>query len=263
MPEDLSDQTAVVTGSSRGIGKEIAIQFGKEGANVLTTSRSLRRAEETAASIRDAGGTAVAVEVDVTDANGVDRVVSTAVDSFGQLDVMVNNAAQRVIGKSERLEPDEWRELIDVNLTGVFLGAQAAARQMISQGTGGQIVNMSSIMGEVGLQRRAAYNAAKGGVNNLTRCLAVEWAEHEIYVNALAPGYIKTDIADTELGKARMEQTGIVNEDIENRTPLGRYGTTEEMARCATFLAAGQHFITGEILHADGGWLAFGWGCRD
>lgn len=258
MSERLAGETAIVTGSSSGIGNHIAEAFADEGANVVTNSRSQDRAEATAAAIREAGGTAVGVEADVSDPDAVAGLVEAAVDEFGGLDIMVNNAGYTVIGPAEEMAPDDWRRVIDVNLSGVFFGAQAAARQLIDQGDGGAIVNISSMMGSQGLHERAPYCASKGGVDNLTRTLAVEWAEHDIAVNALAPGYIETDIT-----AQTMDSAGYSMEDVERRTPLGRWGTLDEMAECVIFLAGRNNFVTGEVLTADGGWSAFAWGARD
>ena len=255
MSDRLSGQTAIVTGSSSGIGRAIAHRFAVEGANVVTNSRSRERAMETAEAIRDAGGTAVAVESDVTDYENMTSLVEATVDEFGSLDVMVNNAGVTTIGQAELFDPEDWRQVIDVDLTGVFFGSQLAGRQMIEQGSGGAILNISSMLGEQGLQGRAPYCAAKAGVNNLTRTLAIEWASHEIFVNALAPGFIQTDITEQTRSSANY-----TNEDICKRTPLDRFGTLEEIAECATFLVGNDHFVTGEVLRADGGWTAYAWG---
>jgi 3-oxoacyl-[acyl-carrier protein] reductase len=185
----------------------------------------------------------------------VEALVEATTDAFGGVDVLVNNAGHTIIGPTEELSPEDWQSVIDVDLTGVFFGAQAAGRHMIERGEGGSIVNISSIMGSLGLQMRAPYCASKAGVNNLTRTLAVEWAEHDIRVNALAPGFIQTNITDEV-----QDSVGLTEEDIRNRTPLRRWGTLEEMANCALFLARRDTFVTGEILRADGGYSAFGWG---
>ncbi|MFC7165185.1 SDR family NAD(P)-dependent oxidoreductase [Halospeciosus flavus] len=267
MSGELDGKTAVVTGSSTGLGRGIAERFAAEGANVVTNSRSQERAEEVAAAICEAGGTAVGVEADVADRDDVGALVDAAVAEFGSLDVMVNNAGTSVEKPFLDLTPEEWRQVLDVNLTGVFFGAQAAGEVMAEQGHG-HILNVSSIWGSVGVQGRAAYNASKGAIENLTRCLAVELAENDVHVNALAPGYVKTDLAEAPWGERAGEKDdewpyyGYADEHIENRTPLGRYGTLEEVAECATFLAAGDHYVTGEVLHLDGGWLAFGWGSK-
>jgi len=255
MSERLSGQTAIVTGSSGGIGRAVAERFAEEGANVVTNSRSRERAEATAEAIREAGGTAVAVESDVTDYDAMDALVEAAVEEFGSLDVMVNNAGVTSIGAAEDIDPDDWKRVVDVDLTGVFFGSQLAGRRMIEQESGGSILNVSSIMGEVGLHKRAPYCAAKAGVNNLTRTLAVEWAPHGVHVNALAPGFVRTDITDQTQSAA-----DYTDDDIRNRTPLGRFGTLEEMAECAAFLVGTDHYVTGEVLRADGGWTAYAWG---
>ncbi len=267
MSQSLEGDTAIVTGSSTGLGRAIAEKFADEGANVVTNSRSQDRAEDTAEAIREAGGSAVAAEADVSEKADVEALVQAAVDEFGSLDVMVNNAGTTVEKHVFDQTPEDWQRVLDVNLTGTFYGSQVAGEQMAEQGTGGQIINVSSMFGSVGVQGRAPYNATKGGIENLTRCLAVELAEHEIHVNALAPGYVKTDLAEAPWGEEITEDRewpyyGYTEEHIENRTPLGRFGTLAEVGNCAAFLAAGGHYMTGEVMHNDGGWLAFGWGSK-
>lgn len=272
MPEDLTGQTAVITGSSSGIGAAIAKRYAAAGANVVTNSRSYERAKSTADEIEADGGSAIAVEADVTDREEMGDLVAAAVEEFGSVDVMVNNAGTTVIDPAMEMDPDDWQHVVDINLNGVFFGAQAAGNQMIEQGTGGQIINVGSIFGEIGVQGRAPYNATKGGVHNLTRALAVELAEHDIGVNALAPGFIKTAMdeqtresdEEDEEGPDRSDWPyyGYEDQHIRNRVPLDRYGSVEEMANCALFLASGDHYMTGEVLTADGGWLAFGWGSK-
>lgn len=259
MTSTLHDQTAVVTGSSSGIGFAIAQEFASRGANVVVNSRSQERAAEAAEEIADETGSesVVAIEADVTDANSLESLVEDVVERFGSLDVWVNNAGINIRGPAEEMSLSDWQQVIDVNLTGAFSGAQLAGRQMIEQGTGGSIINISSMMGEQGQTGRTPYNTSKGGVNNLTRCLAVEWAEHDIHVNAISPGYIRTEMVDDA-----QDQIGFDEQDVIDRTPLGRFGTPEEVANCAAFLAEGEHFMTGEILHPDGGWLSFGWGSK-
>jgi 3-oxoacyl-[acyl-carrier protein] reductase len=269
MSDRLADKTAVVTGSSSGIGAAIATKFAEEGANVITNSRKLERAEKTAAEITENGDTATAVEADVSDPDDAHHLIDRAVEEYGSIDIMVNNAGISVIEPAMEMDPEDWQSVIDTNLSGVFYGAQAAGKQMIEQGTGGQIVNISSIFGKIGIQGRAPYNASKGGVNNLTRNLAVELAEHDIGVNALAPGFIKTELDE----QTRESSEELLDEDnwpyygyddthIEHRVPMDRFGTLEEMQNVALFLAEGDHYTTGEILNADGGWLAFGWGSK-
>jgi len=252
----LSGKTAIVTGASKGIGEAIATRFAAEGANVVVNSRSPERATEAAAEIEAEadGGEVVGVAADVSDYEDVEALVDATVEEFGGLDIMVNNAGITDIQPAAEFDPDEWRRVIDVDLNGVFFGAQVAAKQMIEQEEGGSILNVSSMMGDMGFKMRAPYCAAKGAVNNLTQTLAVEWAEDDVTVNALAPGFIYTDITDQTQGSA-----GYTDEDVRKRTPMARYGSLEEMAECALFLTAQNNFVTGEVLTADGGWTADAW----
>ncbi|RDI69765.1 SDR family NAD(P)-dependent oxidoreductase [Halopelagius longus] len=258
MSQQLDGETAIITGSSQGIGKGIAERFAAEGANVVVNSRSQERADEAAEAIADDGGTAVGVEADVTDEGAMEALVETTVERFGGVDVMVNNAGLTILDEAHEFDIEEWRKVVDVDLVGTFIGCQAAGRRMMEQEDGGAILNISSLMGSRGLQKRSPYCAAKAGVNNLTQTLAVEWAEHDIHVNALAPGFIWTEITEQTQGSA-----GYTDDDIRDRTPMNRFGSVEEMAECALFLVGRNNFVTGEVLHADGGWQAYGWGSGD
>jgi len=255
MTTEFDGSTVVVTGGSRGIGAGIAKMFATEGANVVVNyHQSPEKAESVVDSIEDDGGTAVAVGADVSDPTAVDAMISEAVDSFGGVDVLVNNAGMSRIGPSVDLEISDWRRVLDIDLTGVFITARAAASEMQAQDAGGAIVNISSIMGTRGYKWRAPYAAAKAGVINLTRTLAVEWAPDDIRVNALAPGFIHTDIV-----KQSQAAAGYTDTDISRRTPLARYGTVDEMARCVRFLARTDTYVTGQTLCADGGWTSDAW----
>jgi len=255
----LRNKTAIVTGSSQGIGKAIAAHFTEQGANVIVNSRTLERAEAAATKIaEETDGRTVPVAADVTDEAAMSALVETTVEEFGELDVMVNNAGITTIGPAEAFDVDEFRRIVDVNLTGTFIGSKVAGNRFIDQGEGGAILNVSSLMSSRGLHKRSPYSSSKAGVNNLTRTLAVEWAEHDIHVNALAPGYIRTEITEQSQGSA-----GYTDDDVRDRTPLGRFGTPQEMAECAEFLTAGNNFVTGEVLYADGGWKAYAWGAGD
>jgi 3-oxoacyl-[acyl-carrier protein] reductase len=250
---DISGQTAIVTGASKGIGKAIAERFVDEGANVVVNSRSQERADEAAANIAS-DGSAVGIAADMSDYDEVKGLVDGAVEKFGSVDIMVNNAGITNIGPAEELTPEEWREVIDVDLNGVFFGSQVAGQQMIEQGDSSAILNISSMMGDMGFKMRSPYCAAKGGVNNLTQTLAVEWADYDISVNALAPGFIYTDITDQT-----QDSAGYTDEDVRKRTPMNRYGSLDEMTECALFLVSHDNYVTGEILNADGGFSADAW----
>ncbi|WP_262177436.1 SDR family NAD(P)-dependent oxidoreductase [Haloarcula laminariae] len=254
MSQPFKDATAIVTGSSRGIGRGIARKLADEGASVVVNYRSAAdRAEEVVAEIEADGGDAVAVQADVSDYDDVAAMVEATVEEFGSLDVLVNNAGIVETSPAEEFDIETWRRVIDVDLTGTFICSQLAAKEMIDSG-GGAIVNVASMMGGMGFALRSPYCSAKGGVINLTRTLAVEWAEHDISVNALAPGFIYTDITDET-----QDSAGYTDTDIKRRTPMARYGTVEEMANCASFLARDNTFVTGEVLHADGGWTSDAW----
>lgn len=251
---DLTGQTAIVTGASKGIGHAIAERFLAEGANVVVNSRSPERAAEAAEELDPTGESAVGIAADVADYEDVEALVDETVETFGSVDVMVNNAGITDIQPAEEFDPEEWRRVIDVDLNGVFFGAQVAAKRMIEQGEGGAILNISSMIGDMGFKMRSPYCTAKGGVNNLTQVLAVEWADYDITVNALAPGFIYTDITDQT-----QDSGGYTDDDVYKRTPMERYGSLEEMAECATFLVSRNNFVTGEVLTADGGWTADAW----
>ena len=249
----LKDHVAIVTGSSMGIGEAIARLYAQNGARVVINSRSLERARRVADDLARTGFEALPIEADVADRAQVDRMVRQTVERWGRLDILVNNAGTSMIAPSVELSEADWRRTIDVDLTGPFLCAQAAAREMIPRG-GGVILNISSILGETGLQMRAAYCSAKHGLIGLTKVLAIEWAKHRIRVVAINPGYIETpmDVGDQTSG-------GYTPADIRRRTPQGRYGTPDEVARCALFLASEDAtYITGSVVNVDGGWLAYG-----
>ncbi len=263
----LEGKTAIVTGSSTGLGEGIAKRFAEEGAAVVTNARAKERAESTAESIREAGGEAIGVEADIGRKEDAVALVDAALEEDGSLGIMVNHAGTTVEKPLLEQTPDEWRSVIETNLTGTFFCCQAAGERMIETDADCQIINMSSIYGSGGVQGRAPYNASKAGIENLTRNAAVELAEDGVQVNALAPGYIKTRMAEAPWGESIEDHPewpyyGYAEEHIENRTSLGRFGTHEELENCATFLAAGEHYMNGEILTLDGGWLSFGWGSK-
>ena len=253
MELSLHGSIAIVTGSSMGIGKAIARVFGQSGARVVINSRDEGRAQAAAEELAAHGVDAYAVAADVSQEAGVARLFEAVDKHWGPVDVLVNNAGTNAIAPSEQLALSEWQRTLDLNLTGTFLCAQAAARRMIPHGKG-VIINISSILGETALAQRAAYVSSKHAVNGLTKVLAVEWARHGIRVHAINPAYIATalDITDQAAG-------GYSNADIERRTPLGRYGSADEVANTALFLASdASSYLTGSRIDVDGGWLAYG-----
>ncbi len=249
----LRDCVAVITGSSMGIGEAIAWAYAREGARIVVNSRSHERGERVARALRDEGHDAIAVAGDVREKPAADRLAAAAQQRWNRLDVLVNNAGTSMIGPSEVLPEEGWRLTIDTNLTGAFFCAQAAAGVMIPKRRG-VILNISSILGEVGLPKRAAYCASKHGLIGLTKVLAAEWAQYGIRVVSLDPAYIKTPMDERDQASGDYS-----NADIERRTPAGRFGTAEEVARVATFLASDDaSYITGSCVTVDGGWVAYG-----
>jgi 3-oxoacyl-[acyl-carrier protein] reductase len=180
--------------------------------------------------------------------------VDHAVENFGRLDIMVNNAGISMIVPTVELSPDQWRATMETNLFGVFYGCRSAGQQMIKQG-GGCIINMSSILGQNAAPMRAAYSTSKSAVNMLTKVLAIEWAKEKIRVNAIAPGYIRTEMVQKSI-----DQDLFSLKEIEKRTPLGRMGNVGDIAEAALFVASdAASFMTGEIMTIDGGWTAYGY----
>lgn len=248
----LSGQVAIVTGGGAGIGRSICLALGACGASVVVVDKNFPSGQETAGLLGQAGSVGLAVEADVTDPSAASAMVETALDRYCRLDILVNNAGINRPGPAEELSLKDWQAVLDVNLTGVFLCSQAAGRVMIRQG-GGAIVNVASIYGEVGnaLLGTVAYAASKGGVVNLTRALAVEWAKYGIRVNAIAPGYTWTNLTRDRLQDADYQAK------ICELTPLGRVGVPDDLVGGVLYLASpAASMVTGHILHIDGGWLA-------
>jgi 3-oxoacyl-[acyl-carrier protein] reductase len=250
----LLGKVAVVTGSSGGIGWAIAYEFAREGASVVINSRDAQRAGGAAAALEHDGLQATAFAADIRDPVQARALASAAVERFGRLDVWVNNAGINVIKPALELEPDEWTQVIDTNLSGCFYGAQAAARHMVPQKSG-VIIQIGSIIGEVGLPRRVPYTAAKHGLIGLTKVLGAEWAKDNVRVVCLDPGYISAGLGV----KSQTRGGAFTAADIERRTPMGRFGEAVEVARVAVFLASDDaSYITGSHITVDGGWVAYG-----
>jgi NAD(P)-dependent dehydrogenase (short-subunit alcohol dehydrogenase family) len=254
----LSGKVAIITGASKGIGKAIAQRYAEEGAKVVLASRSSDLIKALAEEIEAKGGEALAVHTDVTKVDSVQGMVNATIKQFGHLDILVNNAGITRVQDSVELSQEDWRDAIETDLSGIFYCSQAAAREMIRQNEGGNILNITSAYGFAAAPRRAAYCASKAGANMLTRVLAVEWAKYKINVNAIAPGYLREGL--TQLAIAQGILTNADIEAIERRTPQGRLGEIEDVLGLTVFIVSEEaQFMTGEIVTVDGGWVAYGY----
>ncbi len=243
---DLSGKTAVVTGASRGIGRAIACKLAAEGASVVLNYKGSReRAEEVKARIEAEGGTAYLLPCDVADFAACEAFMKEAIGLLGRLDILVNNAGITRDGLLMRMSEEDYDAVLDTNLKGTFHCIRFAARQMIKQRSG-RILNISSVSGVLGNAGQANYAASKAGVIGLTKSAAREFAGRGITVNAIAPGFIHT-----EMTKALPEK---VRENAVAQIPLGRFGEAEEVAEAAAFLVSDRAgYMTGQVLHIDGG----------
>lgn len=245
----LKGKSALVTGAGHGIGAAIAKRLATDGCKVLVCDIRPERADGITAEITAAGGIATAHTLDVRDREKVASAVAQAVAVNGRLDILVANAGLMDREPFLEMTDDLWRRVIDTNLYGTFLCAQAAARQMVAQGGGGRIVTVASNSGIFGGRGRAAYGASKAGIINMTQTMAIELAEHGILVNAVAPGPTRT----------RPEHGDTPSDYIRTRMPLSRYGDPAEIAAVAAFLASDEaSFVTGHVYAADGGFTISG-----
>lgn len=247
LPENLQrlrGQVAIVTGASRGIGRAIALALATEGANVVVNyASSSTAAEELVAKINSMGCEAVALQADVSQAEQVETLLNSVMEKWGRVDILVNNAGITRDTLLLRMKPEDWQAVIDLNLTGVFLCTRAVSKLMLKQRSG-RIVNITSVAGQMGNPGQANYSAAKAGVIGFTKTIAKEFASRGITVNAVAPGFIETDMT-----------SNLKSEEILKFIPLGRYGKPEEIAGMVRFLAADSAaaYITGQVFNVDGG----------
>ena len=246
------EEVAVVTGAARGIGRRVALVLAEEGFRIA--ANDLRAPEATVGEIRSSGADAVAVPGDVSDERTVLEMVGTVMEEFGRTDVLVNNAGISAIVPAEETTLADWNRTLAVNLTGPFLLCRELGKGMLARGSG-SIVNVASVAGLLAVSDRAAYNASKHGLVGLTRTLAAEWGGRGVRVNAVCPGWVKTEMDEEDQGVG-----GYTDADIEGRVPMARFATPEDVARAVAFLADPEWsgFVNGHTLSVDGGWFADG-----
>ena len=249
---DLTGKTAIVTGSSRGIGRALALGYAGAGANVTGSARSSDGAEKTAQEIRDAGGKALGVSGDMTRPDDVTALIEQTVREFGQLDIMHANAGIDITQPINDFSPEEFSAVIQGNLNSAFLCAQAAAKQFINQDTGGAIIFTSSNASIAAFVNLTPYCASKGGIDALVRSMSAEYGPHKIRVNAINPGYTNHQMNPNSTGIMNDSRTAFIE-----RTPLRRVGDVTEMVGPSIFLASdAASYVTGVCMMVDGGWCA-------
>jgi gluconate 5-dehydrogenase len=250
----LEGKTAIVTGGGRGIGQHMAEALAEAGAKVVLCSRKLEACQEVKQAIEAKGGEALALACDVTNPDEVERVVAAAEETFGAVDIVVNNSGTTWGAPPEDMPVDKFERVMDVNVKGTFLMAQAAGRRMIQRGTGGRIINIASVAGLVGghpdYMQTVGYNASKGAVITMTKDLAVNWARHNIQVNAIAPGWFPS-----KMSRPLLDRYG---EQMLSHIPMARFGKSEDLKGVIVFLASpAAAYITGQVIVVDGGLTAW------
>jgi 3-oxoacyl-[acyl-carrier protein] reductase len=251
----LKGKTSLVTGASRGIGRAIALALAREGADIVVNcSSSITEAEKVSREIIKLGRQSIIIQSDVSDKASVVEMVNKVVSRYGKIDILVNNAGISTVSPSENLEESLWRRGIDVMLTGVFFCSQTVGKEMIKQ-KGGKIINIASINGIMAFPERASYCSAKAGVMALTKVLASEWAKYNINVNAVAPGYVETELLNTLVSQGKLNI-----KELKDRTPSGKLTSAEDVAEVVLFLSSDESSsINGQTLIVDQGWTAYGY----
>jgi 3-oxoacyl-[acyl-carrier protein] reductase len=241
----LQEKVAIVTGASRGIGRAVALKLASEGASIVASARSVEALAGLVAEIEASGGQALSVPTDITSAEDIERLLAAAMDKYGRVDILVNNAGITRDALLVRMKDEDWDAVLATNLKGAFLCARAAAKIMSKQRTG-RIINIASVVGEMGNAGQANYCASKAGMLGLTKSMARELARRNITVNAITPGFIVSDMTGGLSEKVKQEMLGQI--------PLGRFGEVEDVAAAVAFLASDQAaYITGQTLGVNGG----------
>lgn len=248
--DSLRGKVVVVTGGNKGIGKDIALSFAALGSQVVVTGRDARALNETLSEIHMQSPNCLAIPCDMLNVTDIRHMIDTVVQRYGRIDVLVNNAGINITKPSIEVTEQDWDRILDTNLKGTFFACQRAGQAMIRQG-GGKIINIASQMAFVGFFDRAAYCSSKGGMVQLTKALAVEWAAEGVLVNAVAPTFIETELT------AKMLTDEAFKDDIMRRIPIGRMAKPRDVSGAVLYLASAlADAITGETIRVDGGWTA-------
>jgi NAD(P)-dependent dehydrogenase (short-subunit alcohol dehydrogenase family) len=246
----LTGKVAVVTGASRGLGRAMAVALAEAGADVAVAARARPELEETAHLVEACGARALALTTDVASYASVESLMAQTVSTLGRLDVVINNAGIARVAPLAEASLDDWQTIVDVNLSGVFHGCRAAAPYLIRQ-RGGKVINLASVLAAVGLPGDTMYAATKGGIIAFTRALGVEWARHNVQVNAIAPGWFVTEMNEAAFADPK------IHDRLTRDIPARRTGRLEEIGPLAVYLASsGSDFMTGQTIFLDGGHTA-------
>ncbi len=248
---NLQGKTALVTGSSRGLGFAFAQALAEHGASVILNGTQSGRLDESVRKLTERGFNASGLAFDVADESAVDAAFAQLDAQGTQVDILINNAGIQLRKPLTELRAEEWHKVVDTNLTSAFLVGRAAAKRMIARGRGGKIINIGSLTSECARATVAPYTVSKGGVKMLTRAMTAEWAAHNIQINAIGPGYMATDMNEALLNNPQFDGW------VKSRTPAGRWGLPDELAGTAVFLASrASDYVNGQIIYVDGGMLA-------
>lgn len=246
----LKGKIGIVTGASRGLGRSMAMALAEAGANVAVVGRNLPALEEVANEMSNLGVKILPVTADVSKLQEIQDMVDKVVKEFGRVDILVNNAGTIIRMKAEDFTEDAWDKVMAVNLKGAFFCAQTVGKQMIRQRSG-KIINIASLLSVIGVPNIVAYGATKGGIAQMTKCMAVEWAKYNINVNAIGPGYFRTSLTKP------LQDDPVRSAQILNRIPMARWGEPDDLKGAVVFLASSaSDYITGQIIFVDGGWLS-------
>lgn len=247
---DLTGKVAVVTGGGSGLGQGMALALARAGADIALVGRRAEKLEETAESVRELGRRALVAAGDVTQEADVRRIAASVEEELGPIDILLNAAGITVIKPTTELELEEWQRVVDTNMTGTFLCTKVIGARMLERQRG-KVINIASLTSHVGFPQRAVYGATKGAVSLFTQSVSVEWAERGVQVNAIAPGFFRTPLNSHLFDQPSWAQA------LQDRIPMGRPGTADDLAGMAIFLAsAASDYVTGQTFYVDGGYIA-------